>query len=274
MINNHTTILNTLNLGSEKVLKFSKLLIALQILIATPAIISIVLINLTAVILFTLSLLSVVLLCCYWWVKFMYLSKKFEINDMRREELLKIGFPQVSLSKENTVANIAGNKIQYDLKNRENCIYFLNKLLNFSVFNKFIYSKSEYFLIWILLISLVIVIILFGLIVAYAGTNIDVTIARVILSVVILVFSSDILTMIFKHHIVSDRLTGIIQRLLVIEGNDRVSLRFLTTSIIDEFGLYTDVMSNANEIFPNCYSRHREGFSKEIEKIQKGRDQE
>ena len=274
MYDSHTSIINAINLNSGEVLKYSKLLIILRVLIATPPIISIIFIDLTAVMLFTLSLLSVVILCCYWWVKFMYLVQKFETNDSRREQLLRIGFPTKLAGIESMNASKTTNKIEYDLHNRENCVYFLNKLLNFSLFSRFIHNKSEYFLIWTLLICLVIVIVLFGLIVAYAGKDIDITIARAILSVVILVFSSDILTMIFKHRLVSDRLTEIIERLLIIEGNEKMSLKFLTTSIIDEFGLYTDIVANAYEINPYCISKHSEGFSKEVEKIQKGREEE
>ena len=76
----------------------------------------------------------------------------------------------------------------------------------------------------------------------------QITISRVILSVVIIGFSSDVLSTYLHNSIVSQKLSRIIERLLMITGNDKIDFDSLRTSLIDQSGIYTDILAHASEI--------------------------
>ena len=260
----HSDVVKSLRFQSNEILRFSKLMLMLQILVALPAIISIIFPSMPSVVFLMISLISVIILCYYWRIKYKYFSQKFKTSDARRALLLKVGF-KTSSPSDGTLSTSAGPK--YDLQNKENCVHFLNVLYAFSSCNELIYKKCEDFLRWILFILLIIVIILFVLIVAYAEEDLNITIARAILSAVILFFSSDILNMIFVHRFVSERLIGLTERLQKIEGNDNIEIEVLRTVVIKEFGFYADTMSSSYEIFPFFYNRYNIDLQNKLDNI-------
>ncbi len=271
----HENIIDSLKFQSKEVLIFSNLLLLLQILIAIPAIISIAFPGLNSVILLTMSLLSNLVLCYYWRIKYKYLGQKIKTNDSRRALMYKFGFSPDLILDTTGISIQSGSEssgsfqgVRYNIQNENDCRHFLGVLLIFSLYNKMIYNKCEDVLRWFLLFLLVIVIFLFGLIIAFAGDDINVTIARTIISVVILFFSSDILNMIFHHRFVSVRLNEITERLLLLEGNESIELNELRTRVIVETGIYTDIMSSSYEIFPFFYNRYSSELEKKLNEIQ------
>ena len=234
-------------LESEEVQQWRIKLLVLQILMPIPAIISIIFMQLKPATLMTLSLISILVLCYYWWVKYKYLEFKLAANDHRRSFLHDLWFTG-SPQKE---------KIAIDMQNSADCKYFLRKLLEISIYSELIYKKSRNFFIWLLVPCLITTIILLFLLIAYGEGDINITIGRVILSIVIVIFSSDILNIIIQHTIVCERVNTILNRLLLLDGNDKFELDKLIKSVINETGCYIDIMSYAYEILPYHYRRYR-----------------
>ena len=243
---------------TEEVQKWRIILLVLQILMPIPAIISIIFMQLEPATLLTLSLISILVLCYYWWIKFKYLIFKLAANDYRRSFLYDL-WVTGSSHKE---------KIAKNVQNKENCIYFLRKLLEISLYSELAYKKSRNFFVWMLVPCLITTIILLFLLVAYGEGDVKITIGRVILSIVIVVFSSDILNIILQHSIVNERVRTISKKLLLLDGNSEVEIDELIESVIHESGRYIDIMSYAYEILPYHYRRYRQDLMNYWNEIQ------
>ena len=253
------SILDTMSSETEEVQKWRIMLLVLQILMPIPAIISIIFMQLEPATLLTLSLVSIIVLCYYWWIKYKYLKFKLAANDYRRSFLYDLwvtGSPQ----KEIIVKN---------LQNKANCINYLQKLLEISLYSELAYKKSRNFFVWILIACLITIIVLLFLLVAYGEGDIKITIGRVILSIVIVIFSSDILNIILQHSIVNERVHTISQRLLLLNGNTEVEIDELIKSVIQESARYIDIMSYAYEILPYHYHRYRKDLENYWNDLQK-----
>ena len=262
MTNIHSNPLDTITSGSNEVHKCSLWLLFLQIFVPLPAIISIVYMDLKAEYLLLLSLWSILPLIFYWFKKFQYLKLKLLANESRRANIFNLGFgysltePRVKSVKIDEISKVVQSTV-YDLESRESCNKFLKVLLELVTYSELIYQKSESFLKLLLFIYLGVIIILLILVIANAEGDFQITVSRVILSVVIIGFSSDILNIYLHNSIVCVKLSRTIERLLMITGNNKINIDSLRTSLIDQSGIYTDILAYANEISPYFYGRFR-----------------
>ena len=269
--------LHLINSESNELQKCRNMLFLLQFIMTTPAIISIINTELEPATLLSLSIASTFVLLYYWTIKYRYVKYKFITNDTRRSNIFTLGFPE-DLPSKSDPTNLIKSKDSGKLvdthcyvQTKENCIYFLGTLLKITVLSNEIYKKSKLFYIVMLMIYFMTNIILLVIVLNFFGGDLRITASRIILFAVNIVFLSDILNMIISHFIVSNRLSKIEERLLILDGLSKIKIEVLRTNLIDESGFFTDTMSNAYEIPPFLNKFYKKDLENRWEEIRKNR---
>ncbi len=155
------------------------------------------------------------------------------------------------------------------MQNKERCNDFLHVLLVIFVCNKFLYDKSWKILIFFVVVCLFVAMSLFANIVLHTSNDTGITVGLVILTVMIVFFSSDLLNIVFHHQSVVKKLDLLIQHLQLLYGKDKLKVERLRVNLIDASMGYFELMSNAYEIYPLMYDIYGEKLLREFKGIER-----